>query len=153
MPHLLRVGKVTLLESAAVGVKLDLHHLPPVPVGPPRPHLYLVPLTAAKKERPRRAVGTVAEITAGGVLGTGDLERGTEPGITGRHAGYRARCPATINIVTPNALAVPVMADLRHIPLAEMPALGLDVLGRTIGRVLPDASVITVPVAAFQSSV
>jgi FXSXX-COOH protein len=34
-----------------------------------------------------------------------------------------------------------------------MPALGLDVLGRTIGRVLPDASADAVPVAAFQSSI
>jgi FXSXX-COOH protein len=45
------------------------------------------------------------------------------------------------------------MADLRDIPLAEMPALGLDVLGRTIGRVLPDPSTAPVPVAAFQSSI
>jgi FXSXX-COOH protein len=45
------------------------------------------------------------------------------------------------------------MADLRDIPLAEMPALGLDVLGRTIGRVLPDPSTDLVPVAAFQSSI
>lgn len=45
------------------------------------------------------------------------------------------------------------MADLRDIPLAEMPALGMDVLGRTIGRVLPDLSAGAVPVAAFQSSI
>ena len=45
------------------------------------------------------------------------------------------------------------MADLRDIPLAEMPALGLDVLGRTIGRVLPAPSTNSVPVAAFQSSI
>jgi FXSXX-COOH protein len=45
------------------------------------------------------------------------------------------------------------MADLRDIPLAEMPALGLDVLGRTIGRVLPAPSANPVPVAAFQSSI
>jgi FXSXX-COOH protein len=43
--------------------------------------------------------------------------------------------------------------DLRDIPLAEMPALSLDVLGRTIGRVLPDPSANPVPVAAFQSSI
>jgi FXSXX-COOH protein len=45
------------------------------------------------------------------------------------------------------------MADLRDIPLAEMPALGLDVLGRTIGRVLPAPSTNPLPVAAFQSSI
>lgn len=45
------------------------------------------------------------------------------------------------------------VADLRDIPLADMPALGLDVLGRTIGRVLPGPSVNPVPVAAFQSSI
>jgi FXSXX-COOH protein len=45
------------------------------------------------------------------------------------------------------------LADLRDIPLAEMSALGLDVLGRTIGRVLPDPSASAVPVAAFQSSI
>lgn len=43
------------------------------------------------------------------------------------------------------------VADLRDVPLAEMPALGMDVLGRTIGRVLPDPN--RVPVAAFQSSI
>jgi FXSXX-COOH protein len=48
---------------------------------------------------------------------------------------------------------VSTMADLRDIPLAEMPALGLDVLGRTIGRVLPAPSANPVPVAAFQSSI
>lgn len=45
------------------------------------------------------------------------------------------------------------MADLRDIPLSEMPALGLDMLGRTIGRVLPEPSANAVPVAAFQSSI
>jgi FXSXX-COOH protein len=44
-------------------------------------------------------------------------------------------------------------AELRDIPLAEMPAFGLDLLGRTIGRLLPDASTNPVPVAAFQSSI
>ena len=45
------------------------------------------------------------------------------------------------------------MVDLRDIPLAEMPALGLDLLGRTIARVLPAPSTNPVPVAAFQSSI
>jgi hypothetical protein len=45
------------------------------------------------------------------------------------------------------------MADLRHIPLAEMPALGLDVLAKTIGRALPDPSVLAVPAGTFQSSI
>jgi len=45
------------------------------------------------------------------------------------------------------------MADVRNIPLAEMLALGLDVLGRTIDRVLADPSANSVPVAAFQSSI
>jgi FXSXX-COOH protein len=45
------------------------------------------------------------------------------------------------------------MADLRDIPLAEMPALGLDVLGRMIGRMLLDPSTNPLPVAAFQSSI
>jgi FXSXX-COOH protein len=45
------------------------------------------------------------------------------------------------------------MADLRDVPLAETQALGTDVLGRTIGRVLPDPSAGAVPVAAFQSSI
>jgi FXSXX-COOH protein len=45
------------------------------------------------------------------------------------------------------------MADLRDIPLAEMPALGLDVLGRTIGRALADPSARPVSVSAFQSSI
>jgi len=54
--------------------------------------------------------------------------------------------------VNPEALTSRV-ADLRDIPLSEMPALGLDVLGKTIGRVLADASAGSVPVAAFQSSI
>jgi FXSXX-COOH protein len=45
------------------------------------------------------------------------------------------------------------LADLRGIPLAEMPALSLDLLGRTIGRALPDSVANPVPVAAFQSSI
>jgi hypothetical protein len=44
------------------------------------------------------------------------------------------------------------LADLRQIPLAEMPALGLDAL-KSIGRLLRDASVNRMPVAAFQSSI
>jgi hypothetical protein len=39
------------------------------------------------------------------------------------------------------------------VPLAEMPALGLDLLGRTIGHALPASSTKPVPVAAFQSSI
>jgi FXSXX-COOH protein len=45
------------------------------------------------------------------------------------------------------------IVDLRDIPLAEMQALGSDVLGRAIGRVLPAPSAAPVPVAAFQSSI
>jgi len=45
------------------------------------------------------------------------------------------------------------MADLRDIPLAEMPALGLDVLARTIGRALPGTSPAPLPVGTFQSSI
>lgn len=45
-----------------------------------------------------------------------------------------------------------VMADLRDIPLTEMSALSLDVLSRTIGRVLPASSAKPAPVAAFQSA-
>jgi FXSXX-COOH protein len=49
--------------------------------------------------------------------------------------------------------AISSMADLRDVPLAEMPALGLGVLGRTIGRVLPASSSNHLPTAAFQSSI
>jgi FXSXX-COOH protein len=45
------------------------------------------------------------------------------------------------------------MADLRDIPLADLPALGLAVLGRTIGRLLPELSSNHLPKAAFQSSI
>jgi FXSXX-COOH protein len=45
------------------------------------------------------------------------------------------------------------MTNLRDIPLAEMPALGLGLLGRTIDRVLPHSSTNPEPVAAFQSSI
>ena len=44
------------------------------------------------------------------------------------------------------------MADLRGIPLAEMPALSLDLLRGTLGHALPDPVANPVPVAAFQSS-
>jgi len=47
----------------------------------------------------------------------------------------------------------PAGADLHDIPLAEMPALGLGVLGRTIGRVLPDPSSNHLPTGRFQSSI
>jgi FXSXX-COOH protein len=45
------------------------------------------------------------------------------------------------------------MADLRDIPLSELPALGMDVLGAAIGRVLPDPVAGTVRAGAFQSSI
>jgi FXSXX-COOH protein len=45
------------------------------------------------------------------------------------------------------------MADPRDIPLAELPALGLDVLGRMIGRGLPASSANLLPTGAFQSSI
>jgi FXSXX-COOH protein len=45
------------------------------------------------------------------------------------------------------------MADLRDIPLAEMSALGLDVLGSVIGRALPGGPANLAPMAAFQSSI
>jgi len=45
------------------------------------------------------------------------------------------------------------MADLRDIPLSEMPALSLDLLSAAIGRALPDPMASPVPVAAFQSSI
>jgi FXSXX-COOH protein len=45
------------------------------------------------------------------------------------------------------------MVDLRDVPLAEMSALGSDILGGAIGRVLPEPSASPVPVAAFQSSI
>jgi FXSXX-COOH protein len=44
------------------------------------------------------------------------------------------------------------VADLRDVPLAEMPALALSQLDRTIGRVLPAPATKSVPVAAFQSA-
>lgn len=45
------------------------------------------------------------------------------------------------------------MADLRGVPLAEMPALSLDLLGRVIGRALPGPVANPVPLARFQSSI
>jgi FXSXX-COOH protein len=43
--------------------------------------------------------------------------------------------------------------DLRDVPLAELSALGLDVLGSSIGRALPGGAANLTPVAAFQSSI
>jgi FXSXX-COOH protein len=45
------------------------------------------------------------------------------------------------------------VAGLRDIPLGEMAAVGMDVLGKVIGRVLPDPVATPLPVAAFQSSI
>ena len=45
------------------------------------------------------------------------------------------------------------IVDLRDVPLAEMSALGLDVLGSAIGRSLPGGSANLAPMAAFQSSI
>jgi hypothetical protein len=56
--------------------------------------------------------------------------------------------------VTSDILAVESpAAGLGDIPLAEMPALGLDVLGKVIGRALPDPLVDGMRAGAFQSSV
>jgi FXSXX-COOH protein len=43
--------------------------------------------------------------------------------------------------------------DLRDVPLAELSALGFDVLGSAIGRALPGGLANLAPVAAFQSSI
>lgn len=45
------------------------------------------------------------------------------------------------------------IVDLRDIPLVETQALGSDVLGKAVGRVLSGPSADPVPVAAFQSSI
>jgi hypothetical protein len=45
------------------------------------------------------------------------------------------------------------VADLRMIPLSEMPALGLDDLGRMIERVLPYDTSLRVRERTFQSSI
>jgi FXSXX-COOH protein len=45
------------------------------------------------------------------------------------------------------------VADLRDIPLAELSALDLDLLGNAIGRVLQGSSSDLKPVAAFQSRI
>jgi hypothetical protein len=43
--------------------------------------------------------------------------------------------------------------DLRQVSLAAMPTLGTISLDKTLARILPDPSVNTVPVAAFNSAV
>jgi len=46
------------------------------------------------------------------------------------------------------------LADLRDVPLAEMPALSRTTLEETLGRVVPGPDqVAPVPVAAFQSAI
>ena len=45
------------------------------------------------------------------------------------------------------------MADLRDIPLSEMPALDPIFLDEAIGHAVPGSAVDAVPVAAFQSAV
>jgi FXSXX-COOH protein len=45
------------------------------------------------------------------------------------------------------------LLDLRQVPLAEMPTLGMVTLDRALARVLPDSPVDPVPVAAFQSAI
>lgn len=45
------------------------------------------------------------------------------------------------------------LADLRDVPLAEMPAASAGLLEQTLGRVLPPAAVKSTPAAAFQSSI
>jgi FXSXX-COOH protein len=50
-------------------------------------------------------------------------------------------------------LSLSGLADLRDVPLADMPALGLTVLGRTIDRALLDSPAKPRPVGTFQSSI
>ena len=52
-----------------------------------------------------------------------------------------------------NEMQPPVLADLRQVPLAEMPALGSVTLSDALERVLPESAVGQVPVAAFQSTI
>jgi FXSXX-COOH protein len=45
------------------------------------------------------------------------------------------------------------LADLRDIPLAEMPTLRTAALDEALGRVMPDSQTDPVPVAAFNSAI
>ena len=46
------------------------------------------------------------------------------------------------------------LADLRSVPLADLPGLDAVTLGEAVGRVIPDADqAAPVPVAAFQSAI
>jgi FXSXX-COOH protein len=46
-----------------------------------------------------------------------------------------------------------VLADLRHLPLAQLPALGNIALSDTMRRVPPESPIVTVRVAAFNSAI
>lgn len=45
------------------------------------------------------------------------------------------------------------LADLRRVPLADMPALSEGVLDRALRRFVPDSPAVQVPVATFNSSI
>ena len=45
------------------------------------------------------------------------------------------------------------LADLRDVPLAEMPNLSTVTLDEALGRVVPDPQADTLPAAAFQSAI
>jgi FXSXX-COOH protein len=44
-------------------------------------------------------------------------------------------------------------ADLRNVPLAEIPTLNTVTLDEALGRVMPDPQAAPVPVAAFNSAI
>lgn len=45
------------------------------------------------------------------------------------------------------------LADLRDVPLAEMPNLSIVTLDEALGRVMPDPRAGALPAAAFQSAI
>ena len=45
------------------------------------------------------------------------------------------------------------LADLRNVPLAEMPNLSIVTLDEALGRVIPDPQADAMPAAAFQSAI
>jgi FXSXX-COOH protein len=129
----------------------DVDDLAPVPVFPPCQDPYRAPLAgvAAEEDKPDvavRAVGSAGHVVGGLAF----LEVGAVPGVSGRKRhGLEHSTARVVRMAT----APSVIADLRDVPLSEILALGPDILGQAIGRVLPARSETPVPVAAFQSSI
>jgi FXSXX-COOH protein len=69
-------------------------------------------------------------------------------GAYGEIGGHAMQTTEDLSATVPSKLA-----NLRDVPLADLPALSMVTLDEALGRLIPDPQAAAAPVAAFQSAI